>query len=136
MILCDTGPLIALTIENDSHHERCTATLAQLPSDSLVTTWPCLAETMHMVGKLAGLKGQEAVWTMLREGLLRLHQPSATCCQRFPELMREYADAPMDLADASLVLAAEELGLRLVFTLDQHFHAYRIANGEAFQVVP
>ena len=32
------------------------------------------------------------------------------------ELMEQYADHPMDLADASLVVAAESLGTRKVFT--------------------
>ena len=39
--------------------------------------------------------------------------------------MRQYHDAPMDLADASLVVAAERLNLRRIFTLDSHFRAYR-----------
>ncbi len=51
-------------------------------------------------------------------------------------LMDKYRDLPMDLADASLVAAAEALGSRSVFTLDRHFHAYRLINGSALQVVP
>ena len=31
----------------------------------------------------------------------------------------------MDLADASLVAAAEQHDLRRIFTFDRHFHAYR-----------
>jgi hypothetical protein len=51
-------------------------------------------------------------------------------------LMEQYLDTPMDLADASLVVAAETLGLRRVFTLDRHFYAYRLADGSALEVVP
>jgi len=51
-------------------------------------------------------------------------------------LMEQYRDAPMDLADASLVVAAETLGLRRVFTLDRHFYAYRLADGIALGIVP
>ena len=51
-------------------------------------------------------------------------------------LMNDYADSPMDVADASLVAAAETLNLRQVFTLDRHFYAYRQRMGEAFEVVP
>lgn len=51
-------------------------------------------------------------------------------------LMRKYGDSPMDLADASLVAAAERLDVRRVFTLDRHFHAYRMNRGHAFDVVP
>lgn len=42
----------------------------------------------------------------------------------------------MDLADASLVAAAETLGITRVFTLDHHFRVYRLKNAQAFDVVP
>jgi predicted nucleic acid-binding protein len=44
--------------------------------------------------------------------------------------MEKYRDHPMDLADASIVVAAEALGTRKVFTLDRHdFRSYRIKRG-------
>lgn len=51
-------------------------------------------------------------------------------------LLRQYNDLPMDLADASLVAAAEQLGLRRVFTLDRDFFVYRINGTDPFEVVP
>jgi hypothetical protein len=37
---------------------------------------------------------------------------------------------PMDLADASIVVAAEELGTRKIFTLDRRdFETYRVKRG-------
>jgi predicted nucleic acid-binding protein len=44
--------------------------------------------------------------------------------------MELYADHPMDLADASLIAAAESLGTRRVFTIDRaDFGMYRIRRG-------
>jgi predicted nucleic acid-binding protein len=44
--------------------------------------------------------------------------------------MELYADHPMDLADASLVAAAEALGTRRVFTIDRKdFKTYRVRRG-------
>lgn len=51
-------------------------------------------------------------------------------------LMQKYRDRPMDLADASLVVAAERLGLHRVFTLDSDFHIYRLADGSALECIP
>ena len=55
------------------------------------------------------------------------------------ELMETYADHPMDLADASLVVASELLGIRRVITLDRRdFETYRVRVGHrrlAFRVV-
>jgi predicted nucleic acid-binding protein len=44
--------------------------------------------------------------------------------------MGKYADQPMDLADASLIVAAESLKTRSVFTIDRsNFETYRIRRG-------
>jgi hypothetical protein len=51
-------------------------------------------------------------------------------------LMDKYKDRPMDLADASLVAAAERLGARRIFTLDSDFHIYRLADSSALECVP
>ena len=51
-------------------------------------------------------------------------------------LMRKHADAPMDFADASLVAAAEVLGITRILTLDSHFYAYRINDKTPFEVIP
>ena len=51
-------------------------------------------------------------------------------------LMEKYADTPMDFADATLVLLADDLGVLDVLTLDRRgFSAYRTAKGKAFRLV-
>ncbi|MCI0363261.1 MAG: hypothetical protein L0219_05220, partial [Phycisphaerales bacterium] len=46
------------------------------------------------------------------------------------ELMEHYADHAMDLADASIVVAAEVMKTRKVFTVDRNdFETYRIKWG-------
>jgi predicted nucleic acid-binding protein len=65
-----------------------------------------------------------------------LHVPEAAEWSRMRVLMRQYQDAPMDLADASLVVAAERLHLRRIFTIDSHFRAYRIDGQHSFDIIP
>jgi predicted nucleic acid-binding protein len=59
--------------------------------------------------------------------------------QRAFELMAQYADRPMDLADASLVVLGERLDQRRIFTLDRDdFAVYRVKKGHqslAFEVL-
>ena len=56
---------------------------------------------------------------------------------RIRALMTQYDTLPMDFADASLVVAAERLNLRRVFTLDRRdFLLYRPRNVAAFDVFP
>ena len=55
------------------------------------------------------------------------------------ELIGRYANVPMDLADSSLVVAAEQLNIRKVFSIDRRdFAIYRIRKGHrqlAFEVI-
>ena len=50
--------------------------------------------------------------------------------------MSQYADTPMDLADASLMVAAEALGATRIFSLDSDFYIYRTAAGGVLEVPP
>jgi len=135
MTLTDTGPLVALVNRNDPNHAACLATSKRLPSGPLVTTWPCLTEAMHLVFRGGGYPAQAALWTLRRAGRLVLHDLAASEVDRMALLMEKYRDRPMDLADASLIVAAESLSLVLVFTLDSDFYVYRLADGSALEVV-
>lgn len=135
MTLCDTGPLLALIDENQTQHAECSQAVTTLPGP-LLTTWPCIAEAMYLLYRELGYPGQDELWQYIEAGGLIIHASSPAEIVRMRMLMAQYRDAPMDLADASVVVAAETLGLRQVFTLDRHFYAYRLANGTALEVVP
>jgi len=134
--LCDTGPLVALVDQDDPSHVQCVAALSTLPASPLLTTWPCLVEAMYLLWRAGGLPAQEELWSYLADGLVILHTPEEKEWERMQILMRQYHDSPMDLADASLVVAAERRNLRQIFTLDSHFYAYRINGSQPFAVVP
>lgn len=136
MTLCDAGPLVAMVDHRDVHHERCVDALNAMPDGEMVTTWPCLTEAMYLVGRAAGARGQEVLWDYFSDGLVGVYTPDPGEWIRMRALMRQYGDTPMDLADASLVSAAERLGIHRVFTVDRHFRAYRISGAHAFEVVP
>jgi predicted nucleic acid-binding protein len=56
---------------------------------------------------------------------------------RCAELIERYKDVPVDFADATLVVLAEELGIGTVFTLDHRgFEAYRWRRTRRFTLVP
>lgn len=136
MILTNTGPLVALINRNDPNHGLCVAAANSLPSEPLVTTWACFTETMYLVHRAGGYSAQEALWALRHAGRLLLLELSPSAIDRAAFLMGKYQDLPMDLADATLVAAADELGEKRVFTLDSDFRVYRLADGSAFQLVP
>jgi uncharacterized protein len=83
-----------------------------------------------------GSSSQQELWREVIDGRLLLHEFSDDELLRMRDLMAKYRDLPMDLADASVVAAAETIGQRNVFTLDHHFRIYRLGDGSAFEVVP
>lgn len=140
MILVDAGPLVALIDKGQGEeHRKCVAAQASL-TGPLLTTWPCLAEAMYLLGKLRGWLGQAALWDYVAARTLLIHgatSPSAaTETARMRALMEKYQDVPMDLADASLVVVAETTGLRRIFTLDDDFYIYRINGRDSFEIFP
>jgi predicted nucleic acid-binding protein len=136
MTLADTGPLVALLDHNDPYHQLALQTAAGLPPAPLLTTWPCLTEAMYLLGRAAGFPGQEALWKMITAGRLVVRDAGPGETDRMAELMRVYSNLPMDLADASVVAAAEATGRREVFTFDGDYRVYRLRDGSALTVIP
>jgi uncharacterized protein len=69
----------------------------------------------------------------LAAGVFDVWNPPELQYGRVPELMRKYANLPMDLADATLVLLAEHLGHGRILTTDMRdFGAYRWKSRKPF----
>lgn len=127
MILVDTGPLIALFDPRDDLHERCKRTLKSL-RPRLFTTVPVLTEAFHILSPAT--TGSDRLRDFIALGGLAVWFLDDSALQRSFELMEQYADHPMDLADASVVAAAEALNTRRVFTIDRRdFSTYRVRRG-------
>ena len=134
-MLTDTGPIVALLDKDDDLHIPCVEAVKHMPVEPMLTTWPCFTEAMYLLGTTEGHRYQAKLWTMRSSGALMLHEPSEEEIARMPILMEKHRDTPMDLADASLVAAAEGLGLTRLFTIDSDFYVYRLVDGTALEVV-
>jgi predicted nucleic acid-binding protein len=133
-VLVDAGPLVALVDRSDRHHDECVAALKRLKGP-LVSAWPPLTEAMYLVREWD--RAQDALWTLVESGALTIAELTRVDVPRLRELMRQYRDQPLDLADGALVRIAEREGLRKVFTLDRrHFSVYRIEGRSRFTIVP
>lgn len=133
MILVDTGPFVALFDPKDALHDRCKAALGTI-REPLLTTIPVLTEVFHMLSP-ASLGSVRLREFLLRGGVTVWFLDQAWTERAF-SLMERYSDHPMDLADASLIAAAEALQTRKVFTLDRgDFSTYRIRRGHQHEAV-
>lgn len=94
----------------------------------MITTWPVLTEAVFLVG--AGTARQAVIFDLMKSDQFELFPLQREQIPRMADLMAKYADLPMDLADASLVVAAEIMRTRRILTLDERdFSAYRVRIG-------
>lgn len=127
MILVDAAPLVALFDRRDAAHGRCVETLKSI-EESMATTAPVLTEAFHLLGPTSA--DTLSLMEFVSEGGLSLLFLDEETLLRCFELMAQYADAPMDFADASLVAMAESRNSRKVFSIDRSdFATYRIKRG-------
>jgi predicted nucleic acid-binding protein len=128
MIIADTGFWLALANRRDKHHAAAIKALARL-KEPLITTWPVLTETCHLLVSRIGVEAELAFIASAQDGAFEVFDLEATQWARIHELMEHYRDLPMDLADASLVLLAERRDAGGILSTDRRdFAAYRWKN--------
>lgn len=133
MVIADTGFWLALANRRDRHHALARERLRKL-GEPLITTWPVMAETCHLLLSRLGAASQRSFVDSFSAGAFEVFDLGREHGPRISSLMEAYADLPMDLADASLVLLAEELGHgRILSTDGRDFRAYRWKRREPFE---
>lgn len=134
MIAVDTGPLVALFDKDDHYHKVCVDILKEI-HEPLITTWPVLTEVTYLLS--FSVKAQNLCLEFIKSGGVDIYPGNVSQIPRISELMLQYHDLPMDLADASLVLLAEENNLTTIFTLDhKDFRLYISSHAPSFHLIP
>lgn len=124
-IIADTGFWLALANAKDKHHIPAKKALVALHA-SLITTWPVMTETCHLLLNRLGRHSQISFVDSFKSGGFEVFSLQVHHAPRLKDLMVKYADLPMDLADASLVILAESLGHGRILSTDRRdFNSYR-----------
>ncbi|MFM8342269.1 MAG: type II toxin-antitoxin system VapC family toxin [Methylomonas sp.] len=133
MIIADTGFWLALGDKRDKHHQRANL-FAKTCKERMITTQAVMTEVCHLLLVRKGVEAQLQFMEMYRLGAFDVFEIQAIHKDRLVRLMRQYADLPMDFADASMVLVAEQLGHGRILSTDQRdFHTYRWKNTQPFE---
>lgn len=133
MILADSGFWVALGNRRDRHHAAAQAALQRWSKEGFVSTWPVLTEVTHLLAARANVGQAVAFVDAVARGACAIPDPPEDALHRAHALMRRYRDLPMDLADASLVILAEELGEGRILSTDlRDFDGYRWKNTQPF----
>jgi predicted nucleic acid-binding protein len=133
VILADTGFWLALANRKDRYHAAAEAARERV-DEPLVTTWPVMTETCHLLLARLGAHAELAFIQSAVAGAFDVFALEPHHLPRVYALMGKYRALPMDLADASLVILAEELGTGRILSTDRRdFHAYRWKNRKPFR---
>ena len=93
-----------------------------------------MTETCYLLLERKGVQAQVKFMEDYSQNLFTVFDLEPHNGEKIAQLMKQYANLPMDLADASLVILAEELGHGRIFSVDQRdFNAYRWKNTQPFQ---
>ena len=134
MILADSGFWIALGNKRDRHHFAARGALDRFSSEGFVSTWPVLTEVTHLLSARVSVTQAVAFVDSIARGACEIPDPPADALFRAHALMSRYRDLPMDLADASLVILAEDLSEARILSTDQRdFEGYRWKNTRPFR---
>jgi hypothetical protein len=132
--LIDTGAILAYINEDDEWYDECLAAIRQLPLP-LATTSACLTEFFHLLGDHR--RKIERAWQFILSDAIELAPITAADLPEIQRLMKQYADRPMDFADATLVHVANRESLTDICTVDHDdFETYRLRGRRKFRIVP
>jgi uncharacterized protein len=132
MIITDTGYFVALANKNDKFYNKAKQQLLTL-KERLITTYPVIVETSYLLLERCGNDAQFRFISQLTQGSIEIFHLENHHLKRVLELMIQYSNLPMDLADASLVVLAEEIQENRILTTDiRDFTVYRWYNNKTF----
>ena len=132
MIIADTGFFFALGNRQDKFHQKAKQCLQRL-EEPIITTYPVIIETSYLLAERCNQSIQFKFLEQFIQGRVNIFSLEIHHLERCLGLMKQYADLPMDLADASLVVVAEELDEARILTTDQRdFSIYRFHTVKVF----
>ena len=130
----DTGPWVALIDRSESRHTECVQWLKNF-SGRLYTTEAVLTEVLYLLN--FSISAQCAALDFVLESVVEIVPANTKSLQKTKNLMKKYADLPMDYADATIVCLATETRIQNVITFDRKdFAIYKLPKKQSFTIMP
>jgi predicted nucleic acid-binding protein len=135
-LLVDTGPLYAYVDREDPAHAACVRLLREHPGP-LVAPTLCITEATYLLRARLGTEMEIRFLGDLARGAITLEPVHPADLLRIAELVSAYRDLPLGSVNASVVAAAERLGVTQLATLDRRdFSVVRPRHLDAFELLP
>jgi predicted nucleic acid-binding protein len=136
VLIIDAGPLYASAAAKDKNHAVCDELLAEA-ARPLVVPHLVVAEVAYLLAERLGPHAEIAFAQSIAGEELTVEPVLDSEWSRIAELMEQYADLPLGMADASLVALAERHDAREIATLDhRHFSVVRPRHVPSFTLLP
>ena len=134
MILADTSGLLSLYNRREPTHESVAEAVAQEPGPFVVSPY-VVAELDYLVATRLGTDAEQRVLAELASPAYVLATVDRDDLRACTALISRYVG--IGVADASMLVLADRLGIDRVLTLDRrHFEAARTPAGRALAIVP
>jgi predicted nucleic acid-binding protein len=136
MMLVDTSGLLAALSPDQRSHEACAEVLTKTKGPLFLSPF-VLAEMDYLVSKVAGIPKELTLLREVEGGAYDLPSFELADIKRAREIIEQYSDLGIGLADASIVVLSEKHNALDLLTLDErHFRTLRGARGRPFRILP
>jgi predicted nucleic acid-binding protein len=133
-VLVDTGPIVAILLESDEHHEACVEQLHDIRGP-LLTCWPVITEAAWLLR--AYPHAIQKLLSSFQGCPFQIIPLDETDLPGIAAVLAKYEELRIQLADASLVHLANREGIEIMFTLDRRdFGVLRLARGKKLRLIP
>ena len=135
-MIVDTSALLAYFDTDEPDHAAVTAVLDSA-TEPLVVSPYVVAELDYLVASRLGVSTELAVLNELAGGAWDLAAFGTEDLAQARAVVEHYADQPIGLADASMVILAARYQTQTIVTLDRrHFGVLRPIGGGSFKILP
>lgn len=124
-------------VDADDAHHGASLELLETHAGPLLVPTLVITEVAYLVASRLGPRAEVRFLGDLANGAFNVEPVAAMDWLRIAELVARYRDLPLGTVDASVVAAAESLGLKDIATLDhRHFTVVRPNHVKAFTLLP
>ncbi len=135
-LIADTGGLYGLFDADDKHHEAIRSIVAA-ESGPIVVPAAILGELDYLLREYLGVEAELNFLDNLISGAFTLEPLTSEDLVRSRELIAQYRDLDLGLADSAVIATAERLGVHRILTVDlRDFRAVKPRTGSPFVLLP
>lgn len=124
--------IVGLLDRTDAGHDICVQAL-ELVHRPMISCEAVVSESCFLLRYIPG--APEEVLKNLEQGMFQIGFQLTASLSAIQNLMRKYADTPIDFADACLIHMADELNTGDILTLDSDFRDYRWRKTKHFNLL-